>query len=87
MHSIIKHSKTVGPRPVPTPAPINLKLGHTGLLVEDYRYIKFDRDRLRNDGETLRETLLSRKIKKKNNKKQNKNRKVFRRSRQTLITE
>ena len=55
---IIKHSKTLGPRPVQTPGPIDLKLPHTGLLVKDNRYAKFDQDRLRNDGENLREKLL-----------------------------
>ena len=54
---IIKHSETLGPRPVPTPAPIDLKLGYTGLLIKEYWYAKFDRDQLRNDGETLREKL------------------------------
>ena len=35
---IMKHSKLLGPHPVPTPAPIHLKLEHTGLLIKDYRY-------------------------------------------------
>ena len=55
---IIKHSKTLGPRPVPTPSPIHLKLAHTGLLLTDYQRAKFDQDRLRNDGETVGENLL-----------------------------
>ena len=55
---IIKHSKTLGPRPVRTPRPIDLKLPHTGLLILNYRYAKFDRDRLRNDRETRGEKLL-----------------------------
>ena len=55
---IIKHSKTLGPRPVPTPGPIDLKLAHTGLLLKDYQRAKFDQDRLRNDGETVGENLL-----------------------------
>ena len=55
---IIKHSKFLGPRPVLTPASIHLKIGHTGLLIKGYRYAKFDWDRLRNDGENLKEKLL-----------------------------
>ena len=61
---IIKHSKILGPRPVPTPAPIDLTERHTGILIKDYRYAKFDRDRLRNDGETLREKTAVEKNKK-----------------------
>ena len=55
---IIKHSKTLGPCPVPTPGPIYLKLAHTGLLIKDYQRAKFDQDRLNNDGETVGENPL-----------------------------
>ena len=55
---IIKHSKTLGPHPVPTPSPIDLKLAHTGLLIKDYQHAKFYQDRLRNDRETVGENLL-----------------------------
>ena len=55
---IIKHSKTLGPRPVPTPGSFYLKLAHTGFLIKDYQSAKFDQDRLGNDGETVGENLL-----------------------------
>ena len=55
---IIKNSKTLGPRPVPTPGPIDLKLAHTGLIIMDYQRAKFHQDRLKNDGETVGENLL-----------------------------
>ena len=55
---IIKHSKTLGPRHVPNPGPIDLKFAHTGLLIKDYQRAKFDQDRLKNDGETVGENLL-----------------------------
>ena len=54
---IRKHSKTLGPSPVPTPG-IDIKLTHTGLLIKDYKRAKFDQDRLKNDGETVGENLL-----------------------------
>ena len=62
--TIIKHSKTLGPRPVPTPGPIDLKLAHTGLLIKDYQRAKFDQDRLKNDGETVGENSAVEKNKK-----------------------
>ena len=46
---IIKHSKTLGPRPVPTPGPIDLKLYQALHLIKDLGPAKFDRDRLRNN--------------------------------------
>ena len=84
---IIKHSKTLGPRPVPTPGPIDVKKysvcsSHQGLstcqiswrLVEKWQ---------RNRGSQV--AVEKNKKEKNNNKKQNKNRKVFRLCRQTLI--
>ena len=58
VYPIIKHSKTLGPRPVPGPGSIDLKLAHTGLLIKDYQGAKFYQDRLGNDGETVGENLL-----------------------------
>ena len=84
---IIKHSKIFGPRPIPTPGPIDLKKysvcsSHQGLsicqissgLVEKW---------WRNRGSQV--AVKKNKKEEKNNKKQNKNRKVFRLCRQTLI--
>ena len=56
--SYYKACKTLGPRLIPTPGPIDLKLAHTCLLIKDYQRAKFDQDRLRNDGETVGENLL-----------------------------
>ena len=75
---IIKHSKTLGPRLVPTPSPIDLKFQASVRLIQDYKQAKFHRDWMRNTGE------IEGRIRKNNNKKQNKNRKVFRRCRQTF---
>ena len=57
---IIKHSKTLGPRPVPTPGPIDLKLIYILALrlIKDYKHAKFHRDWLRNNGEIVGEILL-----------------------------
>ena len=55
---IIKHSKTLGPHPVPTPGPIDLIFTHTVFLIDDYQRAKFYQDRLRNDGGTVGENLL-----------------------------
>ena len=48
---IIKHSKTMGPRLIPTPGPIDLKNIQSVRLIKDYQHAKFHRDWLRNNGE------------------------------------
>ena len=77
---IIKHSKTFGPRLVPTPCPIDLKCQAYLRLITDYDPAKFHWDWLRNKGEIERRRSAVKKNKKEeknnNNTKQNKNRKV-----------
>ena len=51
---IIKHSKTLGPRPVMTPGPIDLKFQASVRLIKYYQHAKFHRDWLRNKGEIER---------------------------------
>ena len=51
---IIKHSKTFGPRLVPTPSPIDLKFQASVRLIKDYKHAKFHLDWLRNKGEIER---------------------------------
>ena len=63
--TIIKHCKILGPRLVLILSPIDLKSAHTCLLIKDYRCAKFYQDRLRNDGDTVAENPLWRKIRKK----------------------
>ena len=61
---IIKHSKTLGPRLVPTPGPIDLKFQASVRLIKDYKQAKFYCDGMRNMGESERRMWLVKKNKK-----------------------
>ena len=50
---IIKHSKTSGPRLVPTPYPIDLKFQSSVCLTKDYRQNKYGSDRIKMNGDTV----------------------------------